>query len=202
MNNRKIIAWAAATVVILGLAAGGGYYFFHNFTITKQQRTSAQGDSPALMNGQQIDTITVRLFFPAGGRLEVTEKTIPRKIRTSSTAEAVIEEYFRVPANATDSVIPARVKILGLYRDAMQILYVDLSDELRRNFHADALSEYLVLKGLYETVVSNIPDIQDVKVLVEGKEIESLGGHVLLKYPLKNSVSPEVRAEVPLSDEP
>lgn len=202
MNNRKIIAWAAATVVVLGLAAGGGYYFFHNFTITKQQRTPAQADSPGLMNGQQIDTITVRLYFPAGGRLEVTEKTIPRKIRTSSIAEAVIEEYFRVPANATDSVIPARVKILGLYRDAMQILYVDLSDELRRNFHADALSEYLVLKGLYETVVSNIPDIQDVKVLVEGKEIESLGGHVLLKYPLKNSVSPEVRAEVPLSDEP
>lgn len=201
MNNKRTVTWAAATVLALGLAAGGGYYFFHNFTITKQQKTPVQAGSPESLNGQQIDAVTVRLFYPAGGRLGVAEKPIPRRIRTSSLAEAVIEEYFRQPANATDSVIPAHVKILGLYRDAMQILYIDLSDELRRNFHADALSEYLMLQGLYETVVSNIPDIRDVKVLVEGKEIETLGGHVLLKYPLKNSVSSEVRPEVTLSDE-
>jgi spore germination protein GerM len=201
MNNRRIITWAIATVLLLVLAAGGGYYFFHNFTITKQQKTTPQTESQELLHGEQDDAVRIRLHYPVGGRLEVTEKPIPRRIRTSSIAEAVIGEYFKLPVNGTDSVIPAHVKILGLYRDAMQILYIDLSDELRRNFHADALSEYLLLKGLYETVVSNIPDIQDVKVLVEGKEIETLGGHVLLRYPLKNTVSSEVRTEVTISDE-
>jgi spore germination protein GerM len=201
MINRKIVVWGVSVLLLCGLAAGGGYYFFHNFTITKQQKSSPQTESPESLNGQQVDAIRIMLHYPVGSHLEVSEKTIPRRIRTSSIAEAVIEEYFKLPVNAADSIIPANVKLLGLYRDAMQILYVDLSDEVRRNFHADALSEYLLLKGLFETVVSNVPDIQDVKVLVEGKEIETLGGHVLLRYPLKNTVSAEVKAEVTISDE-
>jgi spore germination protein GerM len=201
MSNRRTVIWAVALILLLGLTAGGGYYFFHNFKITKQQKATSQPELQDAMRGQPVDTITFRSHYPSGNRLEVTEKAVPRRIRTSAIAEAVIEEYFKLPVNATDSIIPAQVKLLGLYRDGMQILYIDLSDELRRNFHADALSEYLLLKGLYETVISNIPDIQDVKVLVEGKEIETLGGHVLLKYPLKNTVSAEVRAEVPLADE-
>ncbi|MGC2063505.1 MAG: GerMN domain-containing protein [Thermodesulfovibrionales bacterium] len=201
MNNSRIVAWTVATVLLLGLSAVGGYYFFHNFTITKQKKSPPQAESQEPTDGQQVDAVTIRLHYPVGGRLEVAEKSIPRRLRTSSVAEAVIEEYFKLPVNGADSIIPAHVKLLGLYRDAMQILYIDLSDELRRNFHADALSEYLLLKGLYETVVSNISDIQDVKVLVEGKEIETLGGHVLLRYPLKTTVSSEVRAEVTISDE-
>lgn len=200
MKNRRTVVWAVAAVLLLGLAAGG-YYFFHNFTITKQQRTTSQDESQESLHGQQADAVRIRLHYPVGGRLETAEKLIRGRIRTSSIAEAVIEEYFKLPVNAAESVIPTQVKLLGLYRDAMQVLYIDLSDELRRNFHADALSEYLLLKGLYETVVSNIPDIQDVKVLVEGKEIETLGGHVLLRYPLKNTVSAEVSAEVTISDE-
>ena len=78
---------------------------------------------------------------------------------------------------AIRSYYAQNVKILGIYRDQNQILYIDLSDELRRNFQGDALDEYLLLKGMYETLVSNVQDFQDLKVLVEGKEIETLGGH-------------------------
>lgn len=200
MNNKRVLVWAAAAVLLMGLS-GGGYYFFRNFTITKQQRAATMPEPREALPGQQVDVMTVRIFNPAGGRIEVVERTIPRRIRTSAIAEAVIEEYFRLPVNAAGSPIPANVKLLGLYRDAMQILYIDLSDEVRRNFHGDAASEYLLLKGLLETVVSNITDIQDVKVLVEGKEIDSLGGHVMLKYPLKNLVSGEVKGEVKISSE-
>ena len=52
--------------------------------------------------------------------------------------------------------------------------------------------EFLVLKGLYESLVSNTPDIQDIKVIIEGKEVETLGGHLYLLYPLKDTVSHEI----------
>ncbi len=149
----------------------------------------------------QEDTFTIQLYSPVNGRIEMTEKAVPRRTRASSIAEAVIEEYFRLPINGSGSVIPANVKLLGLYRDAQQILYLDLSDEVRRNFHADALSEYLLLRGLYETVTANIPDISDIKILVEGKEIDTLGGHMPLRYPLKNYFSYEPKAEKAAPDE-
>jgi hypothetical protein len=72
---------------------------------------------------------------------------------------------------------------------------------MRRNFQGDALSEYLLLKGIYESLVSNVQDFQDVKLLVEGKEIETLGGHFYLKYPLKNTFSAEIRGDSKIQDE-
>lgn len=116
-------------------------------------------------------------------------------------AGAVIEEYFKGPGNVKSSQIPQNVKLLGLYKDSSQMLYVDLSDELRRNFQGDALTEYLLLKGLYESLISNLQDVQDIKILIEGKEAETLGGHLSLKYPLKNTVVYEYKGDSKVSDD-
>jgi hypothetical protein len=91
--------------------------------------------------------------------------------------------------------------LLGLYKDASQVLYADLSDELRRNFQGDALDEYLLLKGIYETIISNLRDVQDVKILIEGKEAETLGGHLYLKFPLKNTVAYDFKGDVRVTDD-
>ena len=85
--------------------------------------------------------------------------------------------------------MPKDTRPLGIYLDENKMLYVDLSDELRRNFQGDALTEFLFLKGLYESLISNLGEIEDVKVLIEGGERETLGGHFYLSYALKDMVS-------------
>ncbi|MDP3260348.1 MAG: hypothetical protein Q8M34_07160, partial [Thermodesulfovibrionales bacterium] len=56
----------------------------------------------------------------------------------------------------------------------------------------DAAAEFLLLRGLYESLMSNVYDINDVKILIEGREMESLGGHLYLSYPLKDIVSSDL----------
>jgi hypothetical protein len=147
------------------------------------------------------DFSALRIYYPMEDRLEMIEKRVPRRTKQSAIAEAVIEEFFKGPGSGKIVHIPGNVKSLGIYRDEAQTLYVDLSDELRRNFQGDALAEYLLLKGLYESLISNLQDIQDIKILVEGKEMESLGGHFYLKYPLKNTVSFEYGMDDKTPDE-
>ena len=96
-----------------------------------------------------------------------------------------MEEFFKGAGNNYTADIPQNVRIIGLYKDANQILYIDLSDDLRRNFQGDAFSEYLLLNSIYESLLSNLQDFQDYKILIEGKEAETLGGHFYLKYTLK-----------------
>jgi hypothetical protein len=83
--------------------------------------------------------------------------------------------------------------LLSVYYASDGILYVDVSDEFRRNFQGDALNEFLLLKGLYDSIITNVTGVQDVKVIVEGKEIESIGGHFFALYPLKNMLAAEVK---------
>ncbi|MBI5848806.1 MAG: GerMN domain-containing protein [Nitrospirae bacterium] len=188
MNNKTV--WITLIVFFFIAGAAGSYLFLRYFGPAPNQPLPNESRIQSL-EGQ--DLMVIRLSLPTNGKLEMTDKKIPRRTKNIAIAEAVIEEFFRTPASG--SPVPQGVKVLGVYRDSSQNLYVDLSDELRRNFQGDALSEFLVLKGLHDSLLANLQDFQDLKVLVEGKEIESLGGHFYLKYPLKNTLLGDQRAE-------
>jgi spore germination protein GerM len=197
MNNKKI--WAVLVVLFFLAGASGGYFLFRKFAAKEipPSQASLQGDVPP---GTE-DAVALRLYYPVDNRIDLVEKKVPRRTKQMAMAGAVIEEYFKGPGNVKSSRIPQSVKLLGLYKDSSQMLYVDLSDELRRNFQGDALTEYLLLKGLYESLISNLQDVQDIKILIEGKEAETLGGHLYLKYPLKNTVVYEYKGDSKVSDD-
>jgi len=190
--------WIALVIAFFLAGAAGGYLLVKEFSAKKPAAPAVAG--PNLPSAVQ-DFFTLRMLYPEGDHLRTVDKMVPGRTKQSSIAEAVVEEYFKGPGNGAPSPIPMNVKLLGIYRGADQILYVDLSDEMRRNFQGDAKAEYLVLRGLYESLIANLENLQDVKVLVEGREAETLGGHLFLKYPLKSMVSSEYAADRPLTDE-
>ncbi len=197
MNSKK--TWVILVVIFFLAGASGGYFLFRKLAVreTLPSSSSLQESAPS---GAE-DFISLRLYYPVGSRLDMVEKKVPRRTKQTAMAGAVVEEFFKGPGNGKASQIPLNVKLLGLYRDSSQILYVDLSDELRRNFQGDALTEYLLLKGIYESLISNIQDVQDIKILIEGKEAETLGGHFYLKYPLKNTVAYDFKGDAKVSDD-
>ncbi|MBI5074729.1 MAG: GerMN domain-containing protein [Nitrospirae bacterium] len=188
MNNRTV--WIVLIVVFFMVGAAGSYVFMRYFGPAQNQPLQNEAQTGSV-EGQ--DLMVIRLFLPMSGKLEMIEKKLPKRTKNIAIAEAVIEEFFKTPANG--SPVPQGVKVLGIYRDADLNLYLDLSDELRRNFQGDALAEFLVLKGMHDSLLANLQDFQDLKILVEGKEIESFGSHVYLKYPLKSTLLGEPRAE-------
>jgi spore germination protein GerM len=178
-------------IVLFFLAGAAGSYFFS----ARSDRTEKPAAGVTVENLPIVteDLFSVRIYYPSDTRIEMFEKRSPKRTKPSSVAEAVIEEFFKGAPGNRSLFMPQDVKLLGLYTDSSHILYIDLSDEFRRNFQGDALSEYLILKGLYESLISNLQDYQDFKILVEGKELETLGGHIYLKYPLKNLVAYEFK---------
>ena len=174
-------------------AAGmtGGYFYF-----SKSFLRPPIGSGPKRLKEKAGSTIedmfTLRIYYPAGGRLQMEERKAQKKTPQMTVAEAVISEFLKGPVNVSVSEIPKDTKLIGLYRGDDGMLYVDLSDEFRRNFGGDAAAEFLLLRGLYESLISNVYDITDVKILIEGREMESLGGHLYISYPLKDIVSSDL----------
>ena len=196
MNNKKL--WIILISLLFLAGAVGSYFFMRNFAESEKQATSTPAQGPVM---EPADISVLRIYQPHNNRIEMTEKKIPKRISNTAVAEAVIEEFFKPMAANGVSAIPQNVKLLGLYKDEGRMLYIDLSDEVRRNFQGDALSEYLLLKGIYESLVSNVQDFQDCKILIEGKEIETLGGHYYLKYALKNTFAAEIKGDSKIQNE-
>ncbi len=198
--NRKKIWIILVAMFFLVAGAAGGFLLFQKITLKGKPAESPASVQDNVQAGSEEIT-SLRLYYPSGGRLELSEKKIARRTKQMAMAGAVIEEYFKGPGNGISAQVPQNVKLLGLYKDAAQMLYIDLSDELRRNFQGDALTEYLLLKGIYESIISNLQDVQDVKILIEGKEAETLGGHVYLKFPLKNTIAYDFKGDSRVTDE-
>ncbi|HXX58833.1 MAG TPA: GerMN domain-containing protein [Thermodesulfovibrionales bacterium] len=180
-HGKKRVLWVLLFVILFGAGIAGGYLFVsQRFSIQKREPAHAQ---PPVQAG---NAAFVRIFYPLGDRLVMEERSVQR-VPDAPIVEAVVKEYLRGPSQGK-SVIPFGTKVLGVYRGSDGILYLDLSDEFRRNFQGDALTEFLVLKGLYDSIISNGEGIDDVKLLVEGKEIESVGGHLFALYPLRSTL--------------
>ncbi len=182
--SKKKILWVLFFVLLfLGGIAGGFLYFSGRIgpahIASPDQQEERQAD----------DTSFVRVYCPSEGRLIMEERKVKRQVSLPAMAEEVVREFLKGPSNMTKSSVPAGTRLLGAYTGKDGILYLDLSDEFRRNFQGDALTEFLLLKGLYDSVFSNVAGVDDVKVLVEGKEIESIGGHLLALYPLKDTLA-------------
>ncbi len=186
INIGKISGVILMVLIFLGGIAGGYLYFLKVFS----KERPAEEIVETLTRTE--DLFSLRIYYPIGDRLRLEERRLPRRTVQIAIAEATVEEYLKGPAGAAVSNIPRGARLLGLYKDADRTLYVDLSDEFRRNFQGDAVTEFFLLKGLYESIISNIHDIQDIKILIEGNEIETLGGHLYLLYPIKDIGSLEL----------
>jgi spore germination protein GerM len=155
----------------------GGYLFFSKRVIPEPER--APKAEPA-----KAEDVTLRVYYPYNGRLNMEERKVSTTTSKAALAEAAVAEFLKAPARPVESLVPSGARLLGVYPGNDGILYVDLSDEFRRNFQGDALSEHLLLRGLYESVVWNVYGVEGVKVLIEGGEVESVGGHMSAARPL------------------
>ncbi len=182
-NTKRLKILLILAIFLIGII--GGYIYFSK--IFYKEKTVVKDPIEALLPLE--DFISLRMYYPVDDHIQFEERRILKRNVPIAIAEATVEEFLKGPAGVTSTIIPKETKLRGLYIGGDKILYIDLSEEFRRNFQGDALSELLILKGLYESLISNVEDIYDVKILLEGREVESLGGHFYLLYPLKDMVS-------------
>jgi spore germination protein GerM len=148
---------------------------------------------PAVSDNQTVQEnfSAVKVHFPAGLEVKVKEVHVQKTFDPVKLLGAALEEFFLQHNIVNTGVIPVDVKVLGLYTGIDRVLYIDLSAQFVSNFHGDAADEFMLLRALYLTATSNLP-VDDVKILIDGREIGSVGGHFSARRPLKNLVTGEV----------
>jgi spore germination protein GerM len=85
------------------------------------------------------------------------------------------------------SAIPAGTTVRGVFRGARGEMYVDLSPEASSGHRGGSLDEALAVYAIVNAITTNLPDVKTVQILVDGKEVDSLAGHIDLREPLTKS---------------
>jgi hypothetical protein len=188
MTGRRLTIIAVAIAVLA--SAGLAIYVL-------QQRRAAPGQSAA--GGAPVPTapviagrrIKARLFYvgDGGNRLKSIEQDVPFGDTTTDQAKAIIAVQLAPVADPLVSAIPAGATLRALFVTAAGEAYVDFSPEFASAHPGGTTSELLTIYTIVNALTTNLPVITSVQLLVNGKELDTLAGHVDLRRPLTQNAA-------------
>jgi spore germination protein GerM len=130
-------------------------------------------------------SIRVTLFYlsSSGRMFSLEERDIPFSNSLQEQAKQVLRQLLAGSRRGRGSAIPSGVSLRGLFITQQGLAYIDLSQELITNHPGGTCAEELTVYSLANTLISNFPAVKKVQILVEGREIQSLAGHLDLTRP-------------------
>lgn len=112
------------------------------------------------------------------------ERTLSHTEDPTNFSRKIIEALINGPSEGLTRTIPVDTSLRALYITEAGICYVDLSAEVKEQHPGGVQSELLTLYSIVNSLVLNVPDIQAVKILIDGQESMTLAGHIDLQEPV------------------
>ena len=178
-----IIAGVALIVALIGVLA---------VLITRPPDEPAGAPAPGAppAAAQAVSrTIKARLFYVSADGLGLT--SIERDVRFGDGAEQareIVAAQIAPVAAPLVSAVPAGTRMRALFLTDRGDAYVDLSREAVTAHTGGTLDELLTVYTIVNALTVNMPAVRSVQILVEGKEVQTLAGHVDLRQPLAKNL--------------
>ena len=134
---------------------------------------------------QQGGTLLVTLFFasPDGAELVREGREIGPCADSAKCVEAVVGELINGPLGDLEPTLPAATSIQDVQVNG-DIALIDLGEELVKGLPSGSNAEMMAVYSIVNSITTNFPRIKKVKLLLNGKGVETLKGHIDLREPL------------------
>lgn len=97
-----------------------------------------------------------------------------RSERARQLLHAVIGDYVKRPS---DHELAAGADVRSVYLLPNHVAVVDTTPQFADGHRSGVLVEMLTIASLVQTLAANEPEVERVKILIDGKERETLAGH-------------------------
>jgi len=100
------------------------------------------------------------------------------EIDAASQAKEVIKALLDGSKNGNVNTFPAGVVLRDVKIDDAGIAYVNFNKSLTKLHPGSSSAEMASINSLTNSLTENVPDIKKVKILMEGKELTTIKGHI------------------------
>lgn len=164
-------------VLIIGavVASGAGLLWWMNSTDTAPM--PVEQDQQLAQQLLRDEPLSITLYYPHEGLLTTESTTVQRKPDTQSLARAALEALFADQRVALEPVL-RDIRLRALYLDDSGTAYIDLTPGAPKAVRASAWEELLAIYAMVNTLLQNLEGIKQVEVLIDGREAQTLAGHM------------------------
>jgi hypothetical protein len=153
-------------------------------------KTSATA-SPAATPAPPGRKISARLFYVSseGTKLAGADREVAYADGAAAQAREIVNAQLAPAAAPLVSPIPAGTTLRALYLSEKGEAYVDLSKDVATAHTGGTQDELLTIYAIVNALTANLPAVNSVQILVDGKEVDTLAGHIDLRKPLEKNLT-------------
>ena len=148
---------------------------------------SQAGVAPAAVAERKI-TATLFYITEDGMSLQGVQREVPFGERVDEQARHIITAQIAASPGSLASAIPPGTVLRALYVSERGEAFVDFSKDITSQHTGGALNELFTVYTVVNALTVNLPAITRVQILIEGKEADTLAGHVDLRHPLSQNL--------------
>jgi hypothetical protein len=186
MSGGRILSIVAG-VGVVGLVAWGATRGLER--LVEPPVDSAQPPAPS--TASERAHIAASLYYASTDGQTLVE--VRRDVDLAPDAAGQGREIVRAQLAAAPkpylSVIPPGTTLRAFYVTDRAEAFVDLSRELSAAHPGGSLAELMTVHALVNAVTRNLPAVQRVQILVDGRTVDTIAGHVDVRRPLARDTS-------------
>ena len=185
--NRRIAIGAA---IVVAAAAGVWLIFFTGARGSGAVAPTATAGSSAAPPGPERK-IKATLYYVSedGLSLPGVQREIPFGEPIVEQARRIVEAQLAEAPPPYVSPIPAGTALRALFIGERGDAFVDLSGDVRTRHPGGSLDELFTAYAIVNAITINLPAITRVQILIDGREVDTLAGHVDLRHPLQKNLT-------------
>lgn len=137
-----------------------------------------------------VPKIKATLYFASedGLHLVPTEREVPLAEGAMAQARSILEAQLAAePPAPLATTIPKGATLRGIFVSDRNAVFVDLDPSIRSGSRGGSLAELMTVYTIVNAVLTNLPNQQEVQILIGGQEVDTLAGHVDLRRPLRKN---------------
>ena len=182
-SNPRYFILGVISALLIGYSVFSFYQDGHTEPIkTPRGKTPYQTSMPT-----PSEKSPVHLYFIAKNNnfLRSEQRAVIHPDGTVNFARTIVEALIKGPQEDLLRTIPSGTKLNAVYVTSDGVCYVDLSEEIRHNHPGGSNTELLTIYSIVNSLILNVPEIERVKLLIDGSEVLTLAGHINLQFPAK-----------------
>ena len=166
-------------LVIMLIAAGAGLFFWTRTDgASPAQKPEEPIANPLIQPAFRNEPLAVTVYYPVEGTLLSVSASVKRQPDTQAQAREALAAVF-ADQRAAQTAVFRDIKLKAFYLDGSGTAYIDLTPSSpQRDIRAGAGEELLAIYAMVNTVMQNFEGIKQVAFLVDGRDAQTLAGHV------------------------
>jgi hypothetical protein len=165
--------------IVLVVAGGGGYLWFRMAGAPQAASTVQQEGQASAPAARPDEPFMATLFVPGDDALGTAVVAVKRHPEVQLQAREAVAAVLAA-GQGTQSSVLRELRLRAFYLDASWTATVDLSaaSPNLKEIRASAEDELLAVYALVNTLTHNFPEIRQVRFLMDGREAQTLAGHI------------------------